>query len=599
MVRNILKTEREALHQKKDTPDEMHFLLTWPQDICFEVQVEDNTLNFQSLINLRPCSGMHIKVLDGVHGAVHELSSGHIVLLNWQMEQKQIHACIEIQMINPPVLALTGESGLVDGDRGLGSLQKLVRMAYFKMDSGDCAEVLARHFGDGDSTLPNVERVCFDFSDSDYSDEVWPVFELVLSNITRSNHGPVKHFTIEVDAGGMLYDAFGEPAFEDDCDMQVVRKRLHQTRTAEGLIFSDGRTGPLQVGKEGTARQLDIGIRSRGKCRVMTLAVYLAARCQQQANVRPGEGRHLLRLAGEFETYADGLLDMCRTKHEAERILQSNRRVLASTCIVDYIIHHNLRKLAGNRWIQTYLKDVWQSASLIRSMPQATVLHKAEPCWYKAAVKNDQGRSGDEAHSHLASSLVTTLEYDLDTETLDELLTGGPSHILTRVDMQTAEQTRKDKFSLKFSNCKSHAQGESAQKRAHNASSFGSTGEIAMQLPVVIVKAVLGSLALCFLIPLMLCFGTRRGNIASTGSEKVGYRIWKRSRWIYLDWIVRPFSVPKVLYCCWCCTHIMFCYALINMATGSWVGPFDTSRSRKTRKSANPPCPCLQFECSC
>ena len=54
MVRNILKTERQALHRAKDTPHSMHFLLTWPHDICFDVCVEDNKLNQDSLIKLRP-----------------------------------------------------------------------------------------------------------------------------------------------------------------------------------------------------------------------------------------------------------------------------------------------------------------------------------------------------------------------------------------------------------------------------------------------------------------------------------------------------------------------------------------------------------------
>ena len=313
----------------------------------------------------------------------------------------------------------TGDTGLIGGDQGLGSIQNLVRLAYFKMDSGDCAEVIARQFADGAEILPNLERVCFDFSDSDYSDEVWPIFQLVLSNIVRSDQGPIKHFTIEVDANGVLHNAFGEAAFDDDHD---VRLRLHRIRTAENLVFSDGRTGPrTNTGftttshsaahfNEETVRRLDFGARSRGKSRVMALAVYFAARCQHLAELRPEEGRHLLRLGNEFETYVDGLLEMIRTKHEVELILQSNRRVLASACMVDYIVHHKLRKLAGNRWIQTYLKDVWQSASLCRSVPQAAVLHNAVPCAYKAASKNEGHEASGRTTNDVLDGLLTRHE---------------------------------------------------------------------------------------------------------------------------------------------------------------------------------------------
>ena len=97
---------------------------------------------------------------------------------------------------------------------------------------------------------------------------------------------------------------------------------------------------------------------------------------------------------------------------------------------------------------------------------------------------------------------------------------------------------------------------------------------------LLVVKAVLASLILCFLIPLIMCLGTRRNNIAvGKGDEKLGYKIWKFSRRLYLNWIQQPFSVPMSLYGCWCCTHIIFCIALMNYATGSWKGPFDTSRT--------------------
>eukprot|EP01052_Picozoa_sp_SAG31_P008012 SAG31_NODE_394_length_16282_cov_132.890564_14_plen_349_part_00 len=240
-------------------------------------------------------------------------------------------------------------------------------------------------------------------TECEYTDEVWPIFELVLSNLTRSHKGPIEHFTIECDADGELYKAFGELAFDE---VSESHSRLHRLRTAQNLVFSDGRAGPRrnagflfrshkQTYSFDTMSVLGITGYQLCRSRVLTTAVYMAARCRALVEMRPQEGDHMLRLAGDFERFVDGLLGMCRSKHEAERLLQDTHKTLGGSAIVDYVVHHKLRLVAGNRWFQQYLKDVWNSPGLLKKIPSIMVHRHATPCFRQLALWNE----GPEAES--------------------------------------------------------------------------------------------------------------------------------------------------------------------------------------------------------
>eukprot|EP01052_Picozoa_sp_SAG31_P008011 SAG31_NODE_394_length_16282_cov_132.890564_13_plen_556_part_00 len=165
LLRAIFRQEQKILREQKDHPRPGH-LLTWPRDLIFDCVVPDfKFANPKSVMYLHPSAGMHTNIPKRIMGggAKHEFEQEQLELLMKQLDANHIEACIELQMYLPLVRDFTGDTGLLDGERGLGSIQKLVRMAYFKLDSPDCAHVIARQLSDGDSTLPNMERVCFDF----------------------------------------------------------------------------------------------------------------------------------------------------------------------------------------------------------------------------------------------------------------------------------------------------------------------------------------------------------------------------------------------------------------------------------------------------
>eukprot|EP01050_Picozoa_sp_SAG11_P002259 SAG11_NODE_111_length_16190_cov_9.912808_7_plen_267_part_00 len=241
----------------------------------------------------------------------------------------------------------------------------------FKLESGDCAEVISRRFADGDSVLPNLKRLVFDFTDCDYTDEVWPIFELVLSQITRSHRGPVPYYTLRVDRNGGLHQALGEPAFKNT---RGFVEKLRHDRRQKNLHFIGEKSGNL------AHSSFEVAARGIGRYRELELGVYMAARCDQMVVARPQESLHMSRLSKEFQLYTCDLLEKCMAKAEVEQVLQESRMLLGGTTMLDFIIHNDLRIVAATRCVQLYLNDVWLSVKGLRMVPKDNVQFKTRAC---------------------------------------------------------------------------------------------------------------------------------------------------------------------------------------------------------------------------